>query len=463
MPRLFGTSGIRGVFPGSVNPELALRLARALANYFGYGTCALGRDARLPSRPISLALASGLTASGCSVADLGLVHLAVVPWAVKRFKLGFGVYVTASHNPPQYCGAKVFREGGVETTVEDEASIESLLDRASYTSWDGVGSYSELNLLEQYVEDLEPLVRPQSVRRAPKLVVDVAHGPTALVAPRVLVDIGARTLVVNGDVDGRFPSRYPEPRPDVLEPYLPLLRSLDYDALLAFDGDGDRLAVVTRRGFVKQDRVIALFTRYALQDRRGTVVVSVDCGSAVKEVVEAAGGRLVYYKLGKTHEGLLKYGDVVVAAEPWKVIDPRWGTWIDGVYQAAYLAKLMAEEGRDFEGLLEGIPDYPQARYSVVVPEEVKREVFSEVVDELRSRYSERARLTEVDGLRLDFEDGSWILVRASGTEPKVRIYAEARSTDRLRSLVDEALGLIERSLRRRGLKPESVEGSVVP
>jgi phosphomannomutase len=463
VPRVFGTSGIRGVFPGVVNPELALRLSRALARYFNYGTCALGRDARLPSLPLSLALASGLTASRCSVVDLGLVHLAVVPWAVRRYRLGFGVYVTASHNPPQYCGVKVFREGGVEVTSEDEVAIESLLDAAGYGSWDEVGGYTELNALGEYVEELESVVRPGRVRRVPRVVLDVAHGPTALMAPRVLVDMGVRALVVNGNVDGRFPHRYPEPRPDVLEPYLPLLRALDYDAVLAFDGDGDRLAVVTRRGFVKQDRVIALFARYVLQNRRGTVVVSVDCGGAVREVAEAYGGRLVYYRLGKTHEGLLRYGDAVLAAEPWKVIDPRWGTWIDGVYQAAYLAKVAAEEGRDFDGLLEGIPDYPQARYSVAVPEGVKLQVFSEVVEELRSRYSERATLTEVDGLRLDFDDGSWVLVRASGTEPKVRLYAEARTVDRLRSAVNEVLELIASSLSRRGLKPESVEGSLIP
>ncbi len=464
MPRLFGTSGVRGVFPGRVNPELMTRVGRALASYFGRTSFSVGHDARTSSKALSFALVSGLLSSGSPVVDVGLVPIGALAWSVKKLGLGAGVYVTASHNPPQYNGFKVFRRGGVEVTTVDEVGIEEALESSSYAGWREVGAYDTLNPIDEYVSELTSLLIPESSRYRPRVILDTANGPAVLAAPRVVVDVGAYALVVNGNIDGRFPGRYPEPRPDVLEPLRPLVSTLGCDALFAFDGDGDRLSVVTPgRGFVKQDRVIALFARYALMERRGTVVVSVDCGNAVRRVVEEYGGKLALYRLGKTHEGFLKHGDAVLAAEPWKVIDPRWGLWSDGVYQAAYLTKLMIEEGRSLDKILLEIPDLPQARCSVEVPEELKLELFGELVETMKSLYSERATITEIDGLRLDFEDSSWILVRASGTEPKIRIYAEAAGFERLSLLVDTAMGTITKSLKTRGAKPVSVEKSLLP
>lgn len=464
LPRLFGTSGVRGLYPDKVNPDLMTRVGRAVSYYFGTSTFSVGRDARTSSKALIFALISGIMSTGSSVVDLGLTPIGVLAWSVKRFKLGGGVYVTASHNPPQYNGFKVFKRGGIEITTPDEVGIEDALEKSTYTDWAAVGEHSSLNPTDEYASELESFLCPAAVKYEPKVVLDTANGPTVLVAPKVIVDMGASVLVVNGNIDGRFPGRYPEPRPDVLEPLSPILTATGSDALFAFDGDGDRLSVLTPgRGFVKQDRIIALFARNILMERNGVVVVSVDCGNAVRMIAESAGGKVVFYRLGKTHEGFLKHGNAVLAAEPWKVIDPRWGLWIDGVYQAAYLTKLMMEEGRSLDSILREIPDFPQARYSIAVPEEIKSEVFSELTETLKSLYSERAIITEIDGLRIDFEDGSWILVRASGTEPKIRMYSEAKSVDVMKSTVSFVLDLTLKSLAKRGAKPLSIEGSILP
>jgi len=464
MARLFGTSGVRGVFPEKVNPELMVGAGKAVAQYFGKGSYGVGHDARTTSKALCLALASGIMSSGSSVVDVGLVPIGVFAWSVRHLKLRGGVYVTASHNPPQYNGFKVFKEGGVEVTSEDEAGLEVAISRATYAGWADVGGYVKVEVVDDYVRSLEGFLQISSVRFRPRIVLDTANGPVSAVAPRVMTDMKIPNIVINGSIDGRFPGRHPEPRPDVLEPLVPLLRASGYDVMFAFDGDGDRLSIVTpRQGFVKQDRVIALFALHVLKDRKGTVVVSVDCGNSVKKVVEGMGGRLVLHKLGKTHEGLLRYGNVVLAAEPWKVIDPRWGPWIDAVYQAVYIAKLMMEEGKDMDQLLLDVPNYPQARYSVTVPEELKTDVFSDICSALKAKAPEGAEITEIDGTRVDYEDGSWILVRASGTEPKIRLYAESPELSRLKQIVDEFLGMVTRSLAARGAKPESVEGSLLP
>ncbi|MEM2076574.1 MAG: phosphoglucosamine mutase, partial [Sulfolobales archaeon] len=144
LPKLFGTSGVRGVFPDRVNPELMIRVGRAIAQYFNRSSLVVGHDARTSSKALSLALTSSLISSGASVVDLGLTPIGVLAWSVKKFNLGGGIYITASHNPPQYNGFKVFKRGGVEITTVDEEIIEENLDRASYASWSELGRYSTL-------------------------------------------------------------------------------------------------------------------------------------------------------------------------------------------------------------------------------------------------------------------------------------------------------------------------------
>ncbi|MCX8184243.1 MAG: hypothetical protein RMI56_05120 [Sulfolobales archaeon] len=461
LPKFFGTAGARGIFPSKINPELMVKVGKAVTQFFGRSAFSIGYDARTTSRALGLALMSGVLSSGSSVVDIGLTPIGVLAWSVKKYRLGGGIYITASHNPPQYNGFKIYGKNGDEVTSSDEEILEEVIEKSTYADWSSVGSYSTLNPIDEYIHDLRSLLSSSVHRYKPKIILDTANGPTVLAAPKVLVDIGASVLVTNGNIDGRFPGRYPEPRPDVLEPLHPVLTASGYDALFAFDGDGDRLAVLTpTRGFVKQDRLIALLASRILMDRKGIVIVSVDCGNAVRRVVESLGGNLVLYKLGKIHEAFHVYGNAVMAAEPWKFIDPRWGLWIDGIYQAAYLTKLMIEEGRSLDQILREIPDFPQARYSIVVPEELKIEVFKELAETMKSLYSEKAVLTEIDGLRIDFEDSSWILVRASGTEPKIRLYAEATSTDKLKQLVDTVLNLLLKTLKTRCIEPLSIEKS---
>lgn len=463
MTRLFGTSGVRGVFPDKVNPELMVKAGTAVTQYFGKGSYGVGHDSRTTSKALSLALASGIIASGSSVVDVGLVPIGVFAWAIRYLRLRGGIYVTASHNPPQYNGFKIFKEGGIEITSNDEAGLEEAISRVTYVSWTDVGHYARADVIDEYVRNLEDFLQISLVRYRPKVILDTANGPVTIVAPRIMTDMKLPNIVINGNIDGRFPGRHPEPRPDVLEPLVPLLRASGYDVMFAFDGDGDRVSVVTpRQGFIKQDRIIALFAFHVLKDRKGTIVASVDCGNSVRKVVEDMGGKLVFYKLGKIHEGLLKYGNVVLAAEPWKVIDPRWGLWIDAVYQATYLVKLMVEEGKNMDQLLSDIPNYPQARYSVTVPEELKNDIFRDICEFLKAGAPEGAEIMEIDGIRINYEDGSWILVRPSGTEPKIRLYTEAPTPSKLRHIVDEFLKLVENSLATRGVKPGPVEGSIL-
>lgn len=462
MGRLFGTAGIRGRYPDEVGPELAFGVGASVAWVRRARLVVVGGDGRLTT-PILKAMASaGAMVAGADVVDVGLVPMPSLPWAVVRRGADAGIYITASHNPPTDNGIKVFRPDGAEFTRAEEDEVERAYFSRSWepAQWDGVGKLvSGGDMLTQYITEVAEAAAPTEVRRVPRVVVDTANGAASLATPRVLKDIGAEVFTFNANVDGRFPGRYPEPRADVLEPLLPAARSLRADVFLAHDGDGDRLAVLDPAGgFVKQDRVIALLARWKLGRRGGTVIVSIDVGRAVRDVVESMGGKLRVVRLGKLHEGLLETPDAVMAAEPWKFIDPSWGKWIDGVYQAATIVRMMAEEGRTIGELLADIPDYPQARVSIKMPKAVRDKVYEAVAQELVGKAPEGAEVTTIDGVRVDYPDGSWLLLRKSGTEPKIRIYGEAPTLEELRRAVEALKAEIIRHAKKLGAEDSAIQ-----
>lgn len=463
---LFGTSGIRGIYGREITPESALRLGLAISSYLrSKGKVLLGGDCRLTTHVLKLSLASGLTSGGVNVLDAGMIPLPVLTYGVVRNSLSGGIYVTASHNPPEYNGIKIFDSNGVELRSEDEMILEEIIERGlhSYVDWQAVGSYVMFEgLVDDYINDLVAKLMPRRVVKKVRVVVDAANCVTSLVTPKVLTRFGSYVQTLNSNVDGRFPGREPEPRPDVLSPYLSVVRELGGDIFLAHDGDGDRLAVIDpSEGFVKQDRLIALMFKYRLIESAGKVVASVDCGNAVKEVVDRYGGELIISKLGRIHEALIKH-KAIIAAEPWKLIEPSWGYWIDSIYQAGLIVKIMMEEGKNLKQLMEDIPNFPQARYSIKVAGDLKLGLYEHLRSYLEGISANKEGVIDIDGYRVNYLDRSWILIRPSGTEPKVRIYCEARTVDRLKELTERILSKSKEYLNSKGLKLE-VDGMLIP
>ncbi len=467
MRRLFGTAGIRGRYLEEVSPHLAVEVGMALATYVKASKVVIGGDGRLTTPVLKLAAAVGAMTVGANAIDVGLVPLPTLAWSVRKYGGDGGIYITASHNPPTDNGIKVFTAKGMEFPESDERELEKIIREKSWrlADWDSVGKYeARLGALEDYVEEVSSKVMPAKVRRRPKVLVDTANGAPSLATPNVLRSIGADVVTLNANVDGRFPGRTPEPRPDVLEPFLPVAKDVGAHVFLAQDGDGDRLAVLDpAKGFIKQDRIIALIAKRKLEERKGTIVVSIDVGNAVRDVVEELGGKLYVVKLGKTHEGLLKNPDTLIAAEPWKLIDPSWGPWIDGIYQAGLIVKWMAEEGKDISELMSEVPNYPQARYSLKMPKHVRDQVFETMKDELLRMAGEDSEIITIDGLRVNFPDRSWLLIRKSGTEPKIRIYGEAESPQTLEAMINKLVRTATSTLRKLGVKEVKVEGKIIP
>ncbi len=467
MRRLFGTAGIRGRYLKKVSPELAYKVGASLATYLKGNKIVIGGDGRLTTPLLRLAAGVGSMTSGSNVIDIGLVPLPVLAWSIIKYDGDGGIYVTASHNPPTDNGLKVFNKEGMEFTEAMEIDLETLIFSGGWrtSDWDSVGKREEvLNAVEEYLNQLYSVVKPSLIKLKPKVLVDTANGAPSLATPLILKSMGAEVVSLNSNVDGRFPGRLPEPRPDVLEPFIPVAKSLGTHVFFAQDGDGDRLAVIDPKdGFIKQDRIIALIAKHKLEEKKGTVIVSIDCGNAVRDVVSDLGGKLAVVKLGKTHEGILRFNDALIAAEPWKLIDPSWGKWIDGIYQAALITKLMMETGKTIGELMSEIPNYPQARYSIATGESLKESIYEVLVNELKGLMKGKEKVLEIDGFRVDFADNSWILIRKSGTEPKVRIYGEAKSVKKLEEIIKSLIGKAVNYARSKGYEEIEVEGKIIP
>ena len=262
--------------------------------------------------------------------------------------------------------------------------------------------------------------------------------------------LGAKVITVNANPDGFFPGRIPEPRPDVLKELGVMCKGLNLDCIFAHDGDADRLSVLDEKGsFILNDTLIAFYAKTKLLEKgRGIVVISVDVSQAVEEIVERYGGKVVRAKLGKTHEKIKELGkSVIMTAEPWKLIDPDWGLWVDGIYQAALLTKYMIEEGKSISELLLDVPRYPQERFSIDVREDVKEKAVEMIYDEVMTKFRAYREIVEIDGLKVIMDDNSWVLVRPSGTEPKIRFYIEARDVKKLNNYKNELLKITQKIL----------------
>ncbi len=447
--KLFGTAGIRGPIDSKVTPELALNVGKALGTYINSGKIVIGRDARTSSVMLENALISGLLSTGCDVIELGLIPTPMLAWATN--KLGdAGVMITASHNPPTDNGIKVFNENGVEFYLEQEEELERIIFSQSYkiAKWDEIGKVKKLDLKERYINAVLKFVEHETNLT---VLYDGANGTGSMIAPYLLREMGARVISINAHLDGHFPGRKPEPRYENIAYLGDLVRQLDVDLAIAQDGDADRIAVFDEKGnYIPEDTLIALFARlYVEENKGGVVVTSINTSFRIDKVVQNAGGKVYRVPLGQLHDGIKKY-HAIFAAEPWKFIHPKFGMWIDSFVTMGLLIKLIDEEKRPLSEIVKEIPQYPLIKKNVKCPDELKPKVMEVARNELERKLKDEIKeVLTISGVRFNLKDGSWVLVRPSGTEPKIRVVVEGQTEKKMRELFELAYGIVSKAVTK--------------
>ena len=444
--RLFGTNGIRGLVNKELTPELAITIGSAIGTYFGGGNLLVGHDARTSSPMLAKAVIAGLTAAGCHVLFAGMAPTPALQYAVKNHKLEGGVVITASHNPPEYNGIKVVWSDGIEIAREQEIEIENIFfeNKIRFAEWDKIGDVQKLaGIIEEYVEAIKRHVDAAKISsKHYHVVVDAANSVAALAVPKLLRELGCRVTTINANIDGTFPSRPPEPRPENLGDLASTVKAVGADLGVAFDGDADRSIFVDEKGEIHWgDKTFALVEKHFLLRNPGEKVVSpISSSTLVKDIADAYGGEIVWTKVGSVtvSHTMKKTGAKLGGEENGGIFYGPHQPVRDGAMATALVLGIMAEIGKKLSSLLDELPKYFIEKGKVECPEQLKEKVLEKLIEQTRG-----LNTSTIDGVKIWFEDKSSILVRPSGTEPLYRLYAEAKTRDKaLRLIQDYSLKL---------------------
>ncbi len=449
MTRLFGTNGIRGVVGKDMTADLAVRVGHAIGTHFGPGSVALARDPRLSGPMLARAVAAGLMASGLEVIDLGMVPTPCAQYYVHTHTgLKGGVVITASHNPREFNGIKALDAQGMEMAREEEEAIEAVYFQETFTAadWSAVGDLrSDSNAADHYLRGILSKVDVDAIRRRRLTVVaDPANGAGCATTPYLLRALGCRVLTVNGQPDGAFPGRLPEPTVEHIGDLMRMVVEAKADLGVAHDGDADRAIFVDEKGsFLYGDKSLALLARAELASHVGLVVTPVSTSSVLEEVVNAAGGHLVRTRVGSpiVARTMLAQGAVFGGEENGGIIFPAHQFCRDGGMTLAKMLEVLSKEGKPLSALAASLPQYSLQKVAVEVPVEKREATLASLL-----RLVEGREVDTTDGVKIRAPDG-WVLVRPSGTEPLFRVYAEAKSPERAKALAAEGAELVRRAV----------------
>ncbi|MFC4259908.1 phosphomannomutase/phosphoglucomutase [Marinobacter lacisalsi] len=427
-PTIFRAYDIRGIVGETLTPDIVRVIGQAIGSEAldrSQDTLCIGYDGRHSSPELSEALAAGIMAAGCNVVTIGAVPTPVLYFATHHMGTGSGVMVTGSHNPSNYNGLKIMLGG--ETLSED--GIQKLYQRIQTGDLhQGQGSASSEDVRRDY---LDRIVGDIAVAAPLKVVVDAGNGIAGELAPLLLEELGCEVIPLYCEVDGNFPNHHPDPgKPENLQDLIERVQQEGADVGIAFDGDGDRLGVVTNEGkIIWPDRLMMLFARDVVSRNPGAdVLFDVKCSRRLSGIISSAGGRPVMWKTGHSlMKAKMKETGALLAGEMSGHIffGERWYGFDDGLYSAARLLEIL------------GIEDRQTSEVFAEFPEDISTpELTLEVTDEGKFRIIQRlaeladfgeANITTIDGVRVDYPDG-WGLCRASNTTPMLVLRFEAEN-----------------------------------
>lgn len=437
---IFKAYDIRGVVDETLTASTVRLLGQALgseARARGQRLIAVGRDGRNSGPQLVQALIAGLQASGINVLDVGMVPTPVLYYAAWEKAHATGVMLTGSHNPPGYNGLKMVI-GGSTLAREDIQRLRQRVEQADFS--EGAGTVQQLDVIDAYIERI---VGHIMLLRHFKVVIDCGNGVAGLVAPKLFKAMGCEVTELYSEVDGNFPHHHPDPsRPENLQTMIDSVRMTKADIGLAFDGDGDRLGVVTGTGkIVWPDRVMMLYVAEILKRNPGAeIIFDVKCSRHLATVIEKFGGKPVMWNTGHSLiKAKMKETGAPLGGEMsgHLFFKDRWYGFDDALYAAARLLELLGpmSKGGPVNDVFTALPD------SVNTPElnlhlaEGQHHAFmKKFLDKARFK---DAHLTTIDGLRADFKDG-WGLVRASNTTPSLVLRFEADSRESLERIKEQ-------------------------
>jgi phosphomannomutase/phosphoglucomutase len=444
-PEIFKAYDIRGIVGKTLTATIVERIGQAVgseARARGRDAIAIGRDGRLSGPELVAALARGINQAGCNVIDIGCVPTPVLYFATQHLGTESGISVTGSHNPPEYNGLKIMLAGETLSGAAIQALRQRLLD-GDLTH--GSGKVTREDVREAYLARITSDVK---LARKMRIAIDCGNGVAGELAPALMRRLGCEVTELFCEIDGNFPNHHPDPaHPENLQDLIKTVTQGGYDVGLAFDGDGDRLGVISPDGhIIWPDRQLILYARDVLSRHPGAeIIFDVKCSRTVEAAIRAAGGKATMWKTGHSFiKAKLKETGALLAGEMSGHVffKERWYGFDDGLYTAARLLELLSRDLRPVQEVFANLPN------TVNTPElNVKfaeGEHYKAIEELIKVAAFPDGKVTTIDGLRVDFPDG-FGLVRASNTTPVWVLRFEADNPPALARIQNRFRELIHR------------------
>ena len=471
--RLFGTSGIRGVVDGNSSDfyrQVALAIGATLPQA---STVCIATDTRLSRDVVKEAVNSGLLSCGINIADLGILPTPALALLTRESGFAAGIMVTASHNPPEFNGIKLFTRDSLGYSRGEEEEIEKIFfgkqirgvgmtkqsDEVGMEQSCGAGMGRQFRegkrgalqgaegMKERYFSFINGKFSPSQFNRGLKIVVDPGNGAASRFASDIFTQMGLNVIPINDEPDGLFPGRGPEPREDTLQGTVDLLRQHDADLAVCFDGDADRVVFCDKEGFLGFNEPVAFISRLAIKNTgKKKIATTVETGTLLDLAVKDLGGEVVRGRVGDVAVAhLARELDAALGVEQVGVyIIPEAGYYPDSIFATLFLLSQITDAG-EIRQFLREIPRLFFEKAKISCPDELKEPVMTQAKERVHLLAPEgtAVNINTLDGLRLELCD-AWMLVRASGTEPAIRVISESTCRTRTDELIRKGKELVQ-------------------
>ena len=448
MAKFFGTNGIRGVFSEDFTLEFVHDMTLAIGTYFERGPILIGFDGRESSPVICKVVSSALNSIGIDCNVAGLVPTPCLEFAVKTLGYSGGIMITASHNPPQYNGIKPAAKDGVEISREDELVIEDIyLQKSWISNPENYGiTGKEERAIETYLKGIVSQVDSKLIESKNfKVVLDLGNGVQAVSAPDFCKMMQCKTFLVNQNIDGTFPGRGSEPTPQNLSELSKIVTENNADVGIAFDGDGDRSIFCDNNGnILSGDKSALALTQHILKKNPNSLIVTcLNSGSNIEVLADKFNSKVIRTKVGSVEVSrkMVSTDALIGFEENGGFMYGKHNQVRDGCMALALMLDLLAT-GKSLSDEIASLPPSFTTKDKVSCSPENVSKLISSLKEEFPSSDT-------TDGIKITIDSKNWVMIRPSGTEPIVRVYAEAESQEKLDALMSEYLKKVESIISR--------------
>ncbi len=431
MGEIFKAYDIRGIYPSEINENIAFKLAKALAKYFNAKNCLIAGDVRKSTESLKKSLIEGLIDSNLEVHDAGIISTSTFNYLISNFKFDFGVMITASHNPPEYNGFKIYNSEGEPIGIESGLKeIKEIYEKIEAKKENGKGKLIEkFDLKNEHLKFLKEKIKKEKIREF-KIAIDLGSGCANIVFPEILKEINCEILLLNSEIDGEFKSRLPEPNEENLKELIETIKKEKFDFGIAFDGDADRIVFLDEKGkLLRGDQIAYLFVKYL---KPKAFVFDFSFPPRFKKILEKEKIKFKESKVGRVFiSKVAKEIDADIAIEySGHIYFKELKYNEDTFYAFIKFLQILSKEKKSLSKILEEYKTYNFISYKVKV-EDTKKEL---VMQKLKEKFEE-FNISTLDGIKVIFDDNNWFLIRPSNTEPIIRIHIEAENESKMNEI----------------------------